>query len=117
MKLAILLFATFITGLVTLSSSVTNFKGTWIMESQTSSCSNNVLRIKMHEGIWVAKIDIPEQQVYDREVFDITTKNDSVFITVFKNGPIIKAALLNDTTITGQLLGDGKADAVKLVRN
>jgi hypothetical protein len=117
MKLAILVFATFITGLITLSSPVSNIKGTWVMQSQNSSCSNNVLRIKMNEGIWVAKIDIPEQQVYDREVFDISAKKDSVFITVFKNGPTIKAALVNETTIAGELVSDGKADAVKLVRN
>ena len=36
-----------------------------------SVCSPAVLHIKMHEGIWVGKIDIPEQQVYDKEIYAI----------------------------------------------
>lgn len=118
MKPAVLLFAAFITGVITLSSSSSfkNIQGTWVMQSDNSPCSNNVLRIKMEEGIWAGKIDIPEQDIYDKEVFSIITKADSVFITVVKDGPVIKTAFVNDSTLTGELLVDGRPGFIKFLK-
>ena len=116
MKLAILLFGALITGLISLSTPATNIKGTWVMQSGQGSCSPTVIRISMDKGIWVGKVDIPEQQVYDKEVYDIRVNGDSVFINVSGSGNYIKAALKQGNSLEGDIIADNSRTAVQFVR-
>jgi len=116
MKLAILLFGAFITGIISLSAPVTNIKGTWVMQTGEGMCNPVVIRISMGEGTWVGKMDIPEQQVYDKEVDAIIVKDDSVFIGVSKSGNSIKAVLQNKHTLTGKLVTDSGEKAVEFIK-
>lgn len=116
MKLAILLFAVFITGVITLSGSEANISGTWVMRQNKILSNLPVMRIEMNKGIWQGKIDIPEVEEYDRDIHSIRVVNDSVFITLFKNGTTIHAALVNDSTLTGEMSLDGSKDPVTFVK-
>ena len=116
MKLAILLFGTFITGLISLSSPVKNIRGTWVMQTNPGMCSPTVIRIKMDEGVWVGKIDIPEQQVYDKEVYAITVKEDSVLIKVSRSGNYIKAVLESGNSLKGDIITENSRSAVQFVK-
>lgn len=116
MKLAILIFGVFITGIISISTPVANIKGTWVMQTGAGSCSPVVIRISMDEGTWVGKMDIPEQQVYDKEVDGIIVKGDSVFISVFKSGNSISAVLQNKQTLSGKLVTGSSESAVQFVK-
>ena len=114
MKLAILFVSVVITGLITLTAADDkNISGTWVMQSKDNSCSPAVIRIKMGEGIWQGKLDIPEQELYDKAIYSIKVSGDSVFISVAKDSPVIKAVFVNDSTIAGELLSAGRRDAVQ----
>ena len=114
MKLAILLVSVVITGAITLfGADDKNISGTWIMQSKDNSCSPAVIRIKMDEGIWRGKLDMPEQELYDKDIYSIKVSGDSVFISVAKDSPVIKAVFVNDSTIAGELLSGGSRDAVQ----
>lgn len=113
MKLAILLFGLFITGLITLTDSGGKMGGIWLMQVDGVLYGPPVMHIEMGEGIWQGKIDIPEQKIYDKEIHAIRVKQDSVFITVYKDGPVINAALVNDTAIVGIMPVEGGVDTVR----
>ncbi|MGB4845306.1 MAG: hypothetical protein WBP16_12645 [Ferruginibacter sp.] len=113
MKLAILIFSLFITGLITLTDSGANISGTWVMEADKVLYSPPVMHIEMGEGIWQGTIDIPEQEVYDKEIHSIRVKQDSIFITVYKDGPVINATLVNDNAIVGIMPVEGRVDTVR----
>jgi len=111
MKTVILLFAA-IVGVIGFTSNDKNIRGTWSLQSMDNSCSKTILRINMGEGIWEGKMDIPEQEVYDKKVHSIKLSGDSVFITVFRNGSTINAKMVNDSSMTGTMKLEGCADEV-----
>jgi len=116
MKLAILLFGTFITGMITLSAPVKNISGTWVIQSAPGTCSPAVIRISMDEGVWVGKMDIPEQQVYDKDVYAIAVDGDSMLISVSESGNSINAKLETDNSLKGTLVTDNSNTPVLLVK-
>lgn len=113
MKLAILIFGLFITGLITLTDSGANIGGTWVLQADKVLYSPPVMHIEMGEGIWQGKIDIPEQEIYNKEIHSIRVKQDSVFVTVYKDGPVINAALIKDSAIVGIMLSEGRTDKLR----
>ena len=113
MKPIILLFAA-IFGLLTFSDNNKNIEGTWLLQTNDSLCSKTVIRIQMNEGIWEGKMDIPEQEIYDKEIWSIKVDKDNVLITAFKNGSTISGKMINDSTITGQMKIDSNVDPVML---
>lgn len=114
MKLAIVLAGAFITGLITISSPVKDIRGTWVMKS--GSCNPALIRISMQEGIWIGKMDIPEQQVYDKEVYAVVVKGDSVLINVSEAGNSIHAVLKGSSTLTGDLITDSGQTTVEFTK-
>ena len=116
MKLAILLFGAFITGLISLSTPVKDISGTWRIKTVDGICSPTVIRISMKEGIWIGKMDIPEQAVYDKEVYAVSVKGDSVFINIAKSGNAIKTVLQGNNTLAGDLVTDSSISAVVLIK-
>ncbi|HMI79328.1 MAG TPA: hypothetical protein VK484_11075 [Ferruginibacter sp.] len=111
MKTAILLFAA-IVGVISFTGNNKDIRGTWSLQIINSGCSKTILRINMGEGAWEGKLDIPEQEVYDKKVHSIRMSGDSVFITVFKNGSTINAKMVNDSSMTGIMQLEGCADEV-----
>lgn len=114
MKPFILLISVALTSLFAIVSADTNISGTWIMEQGDSATNLPVFRIKMGEGIWQGTMDMPEQQVYDRKVHSIIVDGDSLFITVYKDGPVISAKITGDGVISGTMKGESRVDVVLL---
>lgn len=112
MKPLILLISVVITSLLAIGTGDKNISGTWIMVQGDGSNQPPVLRIKMGEGIWEGKLDLPQQEVYDRNVHSIRVDGDSIFITVYKNGPVVCARKINDNTISGKVKGGSSIDTV-----
>ena len=117
MKAAILYFAIIIGGIIALPSPDKNISGTWILRSDENLCNSAVLRIKMQEGRWTGKADIPAEELYDKEIYSIAVERDSVFIRMYKDGPTIKARMVNDSTITGKKEQEGRTDGVEFKKN
>lgn len=114
MKAIVLLIGVTLTSIIAVSRADKNISGTWIMQQGDNPANPPVLRIRMGEGIWEGKIDMPEQQVYDRRVESIRVDGDSVFITVYKGGPVIAAKCINENSIRGVLQGETATDPVAL---
>ncbi len=117
MKPFILLISVALTSLFALAPSDSNIGGTWIMEQGDSATNPPIFRIKMGEGIWQGTMDMPGQQLYDRKIHSIIVDGDSVFITVYKDGPVISAKMTGDGVISGTMKGESGEDAVLLRRN
>ncbi|HMK05715.1 MAG TPA: hypothetical protein VK489_16045, partial [Ferruginibacter sp.] len=75
MKTAILLFAA-IVGVISFTGNDKDIRGTWSLQSRDGKCAKTILRINMGEGIWEGKLDIPEQEVYDKKVHSIRVSGD-----------------------------------------
>lgn len=113
MKAFIILIGMIVTGVIAVATAGKNISGTWLMQQGDSADYPPVLRITMNEGIWEGKMDIPQQELYNKKVHSIRVKGDSVFITVYKNGSTIFARVINDTAITGVMQMEDRQDAVK----
>jgi len=116
MKFAILIFGTFITGMITLSSPVKNITGTWVMQAGAGSCSPAVIRVSMEKGVWVGKMDIPEQQLYNKEVYAIQVNGDSVCIEVSASGNRINAQLKTNNNLAGTITTDTAQLPVQFIK-
>jgi len=114
MKPFILLISIALTSLFAIVSADANIGGTWVMEQGDSAANPPVFRIKMGEGIWQGTMDMPEQQVYDRKLHSIIVDGDSLFITVYKDGPVISAKMTGDGLISGTMKGESREDVVLL---
>ena len=114
MKASILLFGITLTSILAISKADRNISGTWVMERGDSKTSPPVIRINMGEGIWEGRIDMPEQQVFDRKLQSVMVDGDSVFITIYKDGPVICAKMTDNKTISGCVQGETCKDAVLL---
>jgi hypothetical protein len=90
-----------------------NIGGTWVLQGATDQ---PVFRLHMDEGIWKGTMDIREQEIFDKEIHSIKVKADSVFITVYKDGPVINALMVNDSTLEGTMQKEGRLDSFILKR-
>ena len=86
------------------------------MKTGSASCSPTLIRISMQEGIWVGKIDIPEQQVYDKQLYAVVVKGDSVMIQVSESGNSIKAVLQSSSLLSGDLITDSSQTAIEFIK-
>ena len=117
MKPFILLISIALTSLFAIVSADANIGGTWVMEQGDSAANPPVFRIKMGEGIWQGTVDMPGQQIYDRKIHSISVDGDSLFITVYKDGPVISAKMTGDGFISGMMKGESREDVVLLRKN
>lgn len=116
MKLIVLLCSAILTGLFAFFPAEKNISGTWVMQTNPGTSGPTIIRISMQEGVWEGKLDMPGQQVYDRGIHSIIANSDSVFIRVSKEGKLIKAALVNENTLAGQMLFEGISEPVQFSR-
>jgi hypothetical protein len=78
MKLLIL-FSALATGTVFLMPRQKNIAGTRVLDTKEKKCEAAILRIQIAEGCFAAKLDMPEQQVYDKPVA-VQVAKDSIKI-------------------------------------
>lgn len=114
MKFIILLFSIVAGGYILFSKPSHNYNisGTWVMQGKKDVDDPAVLRIEMGKGFWEGKLDMPGQELYNHEIYSIISKQDSVFINLFKGGTVINAALVNDSTLAGEMLLEDKSDTI-----
>ena len=114
MKLLILIGA-LATGTLFLVPKQKNITGTWVLDTEGKKCETTVLRIQMAEGYFAGRLDIPEQQVYDRPVI-IQLEKDSIKIQLDKKASCFIEAAITDSLLTGRSVVDGKVQPVKFYR-
>lgn len=112
MKAFILLFCIVISGVIAISEADKDISGTWVMQQGHNGSNPPVFRITMNEGIWKGKADIPEQEIYDKPIHSIRVDGDSVFISVYKGGPVIKTRMVNPAALAGETGQEGRVDTV-----
>ncbi len=111
MKILILL-GVLATGSIFLMPKQKNIAGTWILDTQGKKCEAAVLRIQMEEGYFAGRLDIPEQQVYDKPV-SIQLRKDSIKILLDDKGSCYIEASVADLIFTGRSVVAGKSEPVK----
>ena len=67
MKLPILI-VTLATGFAFFLPKQKDIAGTWVLDTTGKKCEPAVLHIQMAEGYFTGKLDMPDQQLYDRPV-------------------------------------------------
>ena len=65
MKLLILI-VTLATGSAFFLPKQKDIAGTWVLDTTGKKCEPAVLHIQMAEGYFTGKLDMPDQQLYDR---------------------------------------------------
>jgi len=114
MKLLILL-AVLATGTVFFVPQQKNITGTWVLDTKEKKCEAAVLRIQLGEGYYVAKLDIPEQQVYDKPV-SIRIRKEKVKIWLDDNKACFIEATISDSILIGNSVVDHKSEPVKFYK-
>ncbi|HRI25709.1 MAG TPA: hypothetical protein PLZ45_13615 [Ferruginibacter sp.] len=112
MKAFLFLISIVLTSVVAITSADTNIAGTWVMVKGDDAGNPPVFHIRMGEGIWEGTMDIPGQQVYDRNVYRIKVNGDSVYITAYKDGSTIYARRVDEQHIVGLMKGETRVDTV-----
>ncbi len=115
MKLISLLAGVLVTGGVLFSSGQKNIKGTWRIDSNLGDCNTEVIRIRMHQGVWKGTIDIPSIKKYDQEILSVHNGKDSVQIRI-SDSDKINARWINDSTMRGVFESGGNQVRVELVK-
>jgi len=100
-----------VTGTIFLLPKHQQIEGTWVLENKNKTCETAVLRIQFGEGYYVAKLDIPGQQVFDNPVF-LQIKNDSIRVRIDEKGDCFVAAIIKDSLMIGRSVVDGRSEDV-----
>ena len=111
MKLLILI-GVLATGTIFLVPHQKNITGTWILDTKERKCEAAVLRIELSEGYYAAKLDIPEQQIYDKPV-SIQIKKENVKIWLDDKKTCFIQATISDSVLIGNSVVDNKSQPVK----
>ncbi len=115
MKLISVIAGALVTGGILFSPGQKNIKGTWGIDNSMGDCNSQVIRIRMHQGIWKGTIDIPSVKKYDQEILSVQNGKDSVQIRI-SDEKEIRAKWINDSMMKGVLETGGKEHKVELVR-
>ena len=115
MKLISLIAGALVTGGILFSPGQKNIKGTWRVDDNMGDCNRQVIRIRMHQGIWKGSIDIPSIKKYDQDILSVHNGKDSVQISI-SDVEQIRARWINDSTMRGVLEKGGEELKVELVR-
>src|SRR4030095_392142 len=105
---------TVITGVLFFTTKTKNISGTWVLDAETNP-TPPVLRIQMAEGYFAGRLDMPEQQVYDRPV-EVCVKKNKINIRLDKNGDCVIYGIFTDSTIEGRSIVNGRSETVRFWR-
>jgi hypothetical protein len=114
MKLLILI-CVLATGTVFLMPKQKDIAGTWVLDTKERKWEVAVLRIQMAEGYFTGRLDIPEQQVYDKPV-SVQIKKDSIKIGLDDRGSCFIEAAVTDSVLSGRSVICGMTKAVRFYR-
>src|SRR6476646_4627441 len=114
MKLLILII-TLATGSAFFLPKQHNIAGTWVLDTTGKTCEAAVLRIQMAEGYFAAKLDIPDQQLYDQPV-TVQFNQDKIKILLDSQGSCFIEGVVTDSLILGQSAVCGQMEPVKFYR-
>jgi hypothetical protein len=114
MKLLILIGA-LATGTVFLVPRQKNITGTWVLDTKEKKCEAAVLRIQLAEGYYAGKLDIPEQQVYDKPVA-VQIRKEKVKIWLDDKKTCFIEATISDSVLVGNSVVDHKSKPVKFYK-
>jgi len=114
MKLFILIGA-LATGTLLLVPKQKNITGTWVLDTKEKKCEAAVLRIELAEVYYAGRLDIPEQQVYDKPV-SIQIKKEKVKIWLDDKKTCFIEATISDSVLIGSSVVDHKWERVKFYR-
>jgi hypothetical protein len=114
MKL-LLLLGVLATGTIFFVPKQKNITGTWVLDAKEKKCEAAVLRIQMAEGYFTAKLDIPEQEVYDKPVA-LQVAKDSIKIWLDKGKTCFIKAVVTDSVFIGKSFIGDKSETVRFYR-
>ena len=89
--------------------------GTWVLDTTGKKCEPAVLRIQMAEGYFTGKLDMPDQQLYDRPV-TVQFNQDKIKILLDPKGSCFIEGTVTDSLILGRSVVCGKMEPVKFHR-
>src|SRR5580765_7675642 len=114
MKLLILI-VTLATGSAFFLPTQKDIAGTWVLDTTGKKCEPAVLHIQMAEGYFTGKLDMPDQQLYDRLV-TIQFDQDKIKILLDPKGSCFIEGTITDSLILGRSVVCGKMEPVKFHR-
>ena len=114
MKLLILI-ATLATGSAFFLPKQKDIAGTWVLDTTGKKCEPAVLHIQMAEGYFRGKLDMPDQQLYDRPV-TVQFNQDKIKILLDPKGSCFIEGTITDSLIIGRSVVCGKMEPVKFHR-
>jgi hypothetical protein len=114
MKLLILL-GLLATGTLFLTPRQKNVTGTWVLDTKEKKCEAAVLRIQLAESYFSGKLDMPEQQVYDKPV-GVQVATDSIKIWLDSDKTCFIKAVIADSVFIGRSFIGNKSEAVRFYR-
>ena len=103
------------TGTVFLVPKQKKIIGTWVLDAKEKKSEAAVLRIQMAEGYFTAKLDMPEQEVYDKPVA-LQVAKDSIKIWLDNKKTCFIKAAVNDSVFIGNSFVGDKSETVKFCR-
>jgi hypothetical protein len=114
MKLLILI-VTLATGYTFFLPKQKDIAGTWVLDTTGKKCEPAVLHIQMAEGYFTGKLDMPDQQLYDRPV-TVQFNQDKIKILLDPKGSCFIEGTVTDSLILGRSVVCGKMEPVKFYR-
>jgi len=114
MKLLILI-VTLATGSTFFLPKQNDITGTWVLDTTGKKCEAAVLHIQMAEGFFTAKLDMPDQQLYDQPV-TVQFTQDKIKILLDPKGSCFIEGIVTDSLILGQSVVCGRLEPVKFYR-
>ena len=115
MKLLILAISLLI-GSIFLFPKQKDISGTWILDNTRKKFETTILHIQMGEGFYTGKLDIPDQELYDQPV-GVRLNKDHVKILLDEKGNCFIEGNISDSSLTGNVVVDGKAQPVRFTKN
>jgi hypothetical protein len=112
----LLLIATLIAGTIFFLPTQKDISGTWLLDTSGKKCEGAVLRIQMEDGYFAGKLDIPEQEVYDRTVI-VQLKKDKIRILLDNRETCFIEGKVSDSVLEGRSFVNGKGQPVKFFRS
>ena len=89
--------------------------GTWVLDTTGKKCEPAVLHIQMAEGYFTGKLDMPDQQLYDRPV-TVQLNQDKIKIWLDPKGSCFIEGTVTDSLILGRSFVCGKMEPVQFHR-
>lgn len=114
MKLVVLIVGLASASLLLLSPRQ-DISGTWVLDTNGKTFEPAILKIKMQQGYFSGRLDIPDQQLYDQPV-SIRLDKARVKVLLDHGGTCFIEGVVSDSLIIGNSFVENKGTAVKFRR-